>query len=130
MKRPRPPSNKLRFRGVGFESGHLSVAEFGSLSNLTKTVEWKPALDRVERLRMVKDAGEIEQIREAIRYAEKAFAMFRAMLKPDDTEQELADNMDHFVRRAGGKGTAFPSIMAVGALRGVAARAADGQTGL
>ncbi len=64
---------------------------------------------------MVKDAGEIEQIRQAIRWAEKGFAMFRAMLRPDDTEKELADAMEHFVRRAGANETAFKTIVAVGA---------------
>src|SRR5439155_5692654 len=98
---------------VGCEANHLTVAEFESLKGLT-SVTWKPGADRVERLRIIKDAGEIEQIRQAIRYAEKAFAMFRAMLRPDDTEKDLADNLEHYVRRAGGKGAAFPSIVAVG----------------
>jgi Xaa-Pro aminopeptidase len=106
--------NKLGMTAVGYESGHLTVAEFHSLSGLTQTDAWKPGLELVEQLRIVKDAGEIEQIRQAIRYAEKAFAMFRATLRPDDTEKDLADNLEQFVRRAGGKGTSFPSIVAVG----------------
>jgi Xaa-Pro aminopeptidase len=106
--------NKLGFEAVGFESGHLTVAEFEALADLTKALQWKPGPDRVERLRMVKDSGEIQQIRQAVRWAEKAFLMFRAMLRPEDTEKELADNLEHFVRRSGAKGTAFPSIVAVG----------------
>src|SRR5207247_7879250 len=51
----------------------------------------------------------------SIRVAEKAFTMFRAMLRPDDTEKELTDSLEMFVRRVGGEGTAFPSIVAVGA---------------
>jgi Xaa-Pro aminopeptidase len=62
--------NKLGVKAVGYESGHLTVAEFEALGRATPTLEWKPGADRVERLRMVKDAGEIEQIRQAIRYAE------------------------------------------------------------
>ena len=73
--------NKLGLTAVGFDSGHLTVAEFEALSDLTKSVEWKPGPDRVERQRMVKDSAEIEQIRHAIRCAEKAFVMFRAMLR-------------------------------------------------
>jgi Xaa-Pro aminopeptidase len=106
--------NKLGLVTVGYESGHLAVAEFAALGRATPTLQWKPGADRVERQRMVKDAGEIEQIRQAIRYAEKAFAMFRAMLRPDDTEKDLADNLEYFVRRAGAKCSAFPSIVAVG----------------
>jgi Xaa-Pro aminopeptidase len=101
-------------RSVGFESGHLTVAEFQALADGVKTADWKPSPDRVEKLRRVKDAGEIAQIRAAISIAEKAFAMFRAMLRPEDSEKELTDALESFVRRAGGKETAFPSIVAVG----------------
>ncbi|HWY88607.1 MAG TPA: aminopeptidase P family N-terminal domain-containing protein, partial [Gemmataceae bacterium] len=76
--------NKLALASLGFESGHLTVADFESLRGLTPSVDWRPGQDRVERQRMIKDAGEIEQIRQAICYAEKAFAMFRAMVRPDD----------------------------------------------
>ncbi|MCI0641253.1 MAG: M24 family metallopeptidase, partial [Gemmataceae bacterium] len=94
---------------------HVTVADFEKYRDLTKTVNWKPGPDRVERLRQIKDAGEIEQIRAAIRMAEKAFAMFRAMLKPEDTEKDLADALESYVRRAGGQSSAFPPIVAVGA---------------
>ena len=50
--------------------------------------QWKGAKDRVEKLRAVKEDVEIEQIREAIRIAERAFDMFRAMLRPDDSEKD------------------------------------------
>jgi Xaa-Pro aminopeptidase len=105
----------LGLHAVGFESGHLTVVEFQSLSGLTPAIEWKPGADRVERLRMIKDPWEIDQIRQAIHWAEKAFRMFQAMLRPTDTEKELADRLEYFMRQAGAAGTAFASIVAVGA---------------
>src|SRR5262249_11414508 len=105
---------KLGVRSVGFESGHLSVSEFEALKAAAPAVEWKPGKDRVERLRAVKDESEVEEIREAIRFAERAFAMFRGMLQPEDCEKDLADAMEMYVRRAGGRCTSFPSIIAVG----------------
>src|SRR5262249_48729974 len=99
---------------VGFESAHLSVADFETLGAAAPGVSWKGDPGRVERLRAVKDASEIEQIREAVRFAERAFSMFRAMLGPDDTEKELCDALEAYVRRAGGRCTSFPSIVAVG----------------
>jgi Xaa-Pro aminopeptidase len=101
-------------RTIGYESGHLTVADFQTLSDGVKTADWKPANDRVETLRKVKDASEIAQIRAAIRIAERAFAMFRALLRPDDTEKDLTDAIESYVRRAGGTQTAFPPIVAVG----------------
>src|SRR5579871_225966 len=105
---------KLSLKTVGFESAHLTVAELDKLRELAPSLDWKGGLDRVERLRAVKDSWEIEQIRAAIHMAERAFGMFRAMLRPEDQEKELFDAMEGYVRRAGGFSTSFPSIIAVG----------------
>jgi Xaa-Pro aminopeptidase len=107
--------SKLGLRTVGFESGQLSVAEFETLRDLTANLDWKGGRERVERLRAVKDASEVAAIREAIRIAERAFAMFTAMLRSSDSEKGLHDAMEGYVRRAGGRCTSFPTIVAVGA---------------
>jgi Xaa-Pro aminopeptidase len=105
---------KLGGSAVGFESSHLSVAELEGLKELTPTIDWKAGPKRVEQLRAIKDPSEVEEIKEAIRIAERAFAMFRAMLRPDDREKDLADALEMFIRRAGGLASSFPSIVAVG----------------
>ena len=105
---------KLGARAVGFESGHVTVGDFDTLREKVQGVDWKPARSRVEQLRAIKDAWEVDQIRQAIRMAERAFAMFRALLGPDDSEKELCDALESYVRRAGGSGTAFPPIVAAG----------------
>jgi len=105
---------KLGLHAVGFESGHRTVAEHETLLGLTPAVSWKGANDRVERLRAVKDDFEIGQIQKAVRFAQQAFAMFRAMLRPEDREKELSDAMEGYVRRAGALCTSFPSIVAAG----------------
>jgi Xaa-Pro aminopeptidase len=104
----------LGCRTVGFESAALSVADFEGLRGLAPALDWKGKADRVERLRMVKDPSEIAQIRAAIDVAERAFAAFRALLRPEDPEKDLCDAMEYYVRRCGGSGTAFPPIVAVG----------------
>jgi Xaa-Pro aminopeptidase len=106
---------KLGFRAVAFESAHVSVAECDKLRELAPAVEWKGVQDRVEDLRVIKDPSEVTQIREAVAIAERAFAMLWAMLRPADTEKELCDALEGYVRRAGGQTTSFPSIVAVGA---------------
>src|SRR5262249_16590184 len=95
----RPPEQKLQeavaqvlgqlgLRAIGFESAHLSVAEFEQLRELLPALNWKGASGRVENLRAVKDPSEVTEIREAIRIAERAFAMFRAALRPEDSEKD------------------------------------------
>lgn len=100
---------------VGLESAHLTVANFEALKGNVKSAQWKLASDRVERLRQIKDADEMASIRRAVRVAQTAFTMFRAMLRPTNTEKELTDELEYYTRLAGGQATAFPSIVAVGA---------------
>ena len=70
---------------------------------------------RVEALRMIKDQGEIAAIREAIDIAERAFAMLRAGLRPDESEKDAADALEGYLRRCGATAASFPPIVAVGA---------------
>ncbi len=99
---------------VAFESSQMTVADFETLRELLPAVSWKPVKDRVESLRVIKDASEVAAIREAIHFAERAFEAFRALLRPDDSEKDLADAMESYVRRAGAQKTSFPTIVAIG----------------
>src|SRR5262249_21010812 len=65
---------QLPVRSVGCESAALTLAEAEALRQAA-AVDWKPGADRVERLRMVKDAVEVAAIREAILVAERAFTV-------------------------------------------------------
>jgi Xaa-Pro aminopeptidase len=105
---------KLGVGSVAFESSQMSVADLETLRELLPAVSWKPVRDRVESLRSIKDDLEISGIREAIHFAERAFEAFRAQLRLDDTEKDLVDAMETYVRRAGGEKTSFPTIVAVG----------------
>lgn len=106
--------HQLGYRKVGFEGLHLTVAEFEAFREQAPAVAWKSGRDRVEQLRAVKDDSEIAAIREAIDFAERAFTVFTNLLRPTDSEKDLSDALEAFVRRTGGKCTSFPSIVAVG----------------
>jgi Xaa-Pro aminopeptidase len=105
---------RLAVRAVGCESAALTLAEAEALRVAAPSIDWKPAADRVERLRMVKDEVELAEIRDAIAIAERAFGAFRELLRPEDQEKDLADALDGFIRRCGGVASAFPPIIAVG----------------
>ena len=106
---------KLGLRSIGIEGMHLTVDELETLRTLIPQAQWKSGAARVEQLRVVKDPSEVAAIREAIAIAERAFAAFGALLRPDDTEKDLSDALEMYVRRSGGRCTSFPSIVAVGA---------------
>ncbi len=105
---------KMSVRSIGFESSHLTVDSFQKLREKLGTLEWKGSSNRVEKLRAIKDESEFEQIVQAIRITERCFQAFRATLRSDDREMDLADRMEMYVRQAGGRGTSFPVIAGVG----------------
>ena len=74
-----------------------------------------PTSGLVEKQREIKDKEEVDEIREAIRLAEQAFGVIRAALRPEQTEREIAFELEHQIRRFGGAGCGFPPIVAVGA---------------
>jgi Xaa-Pro aminopeptidase len=105
---------KLAPRSVGIESAHLTVAELERVKDLAKTLNFAVTGGLVEGLRRVKDDSEVREIRAAVRIAERAHAMFVALMSATDDEKTLADAMEGYLRRAGGTGSSFPPIVAIG----------------
>jgi Xaa-Pro aminopeptidase len=106
---------KSGVKTVGVEGNRLSVSELELFKELAPKVTFVPINGAVEAQRVIKDPSETEKIREAVRVAERAFRMFTATLSETDTEKEMADTLESYVRRAGARSTSFPSIVAVGA---------------
>jgi len=105
---------KAGLKTIGVESAHLTLESLESFKDKSPKLIFAASPRRVESLRAVKDPSEVEQIRAAVRVAERAFAMFIAMVRETDTEKEMVDALDGYIRRAGGHGTSFPPIVAVG----------------
>ncbi|MDB5313628.1 MAG: aminopeptidase family protein [Gemmataceae bacterium] len=96
------------------EARHLTLDAFERLREAAPKVSFKPLPDRIEALRALKDPSEVEEIRAAVRIAERAFRMFAATLREADTERDMRDALDAYVRRSGGWDVAFPTLVAVG----------------
>jgi Xaa-Pro aminopeptidase len=105
---------KTGAKTAGVEAGHVTLAVLEGLKEKCPKATFTGLGERVEALRALKDPSEVEQIRVAVGVAERAFKMFVAMIRETDTEKELADELEHFIRRAGGKRSAFAPIVAVG----------------
>ncbi len=99
---------------LGVEAQSITVALCGLLERQLPDCVMVSTTGLVEELRMVKDRREITSIRDAIRLAERAFDVIRAALRPDQTEQEVAADLEYQLRRFGAEGCSFPSIVAVG----------------
>lgn len=99
---------------LAIEADALTVAAYDRLLECLTTVDVQPASGQVEELRQIKDKEEVAEIRQAARYAEKAFAVLRATLRPNRTEKEVTDDLEHQLRLLGAQGSAFPPIVAAG----------------
>lgn len=104
----------LGIRRLGFEASALSVADFEELRGKLPGIELVATQGRVEALRAIKDKDEVAAIREAIGFAERAFAMLRAGLRAGETEKDTADALEGYLRRCGATAASFPPIVAVG----------------
>jgi len=104
-----------QWRRVGFEAGHVTVAQARKLeAENPAPTQWTPTENIVETLRLVKDAGEIKTIRQAIAIAEAAFVQIKPLLKAGVTERDIALELEFALRRGGADGAAFETIVASG----------------
>lgn len=103
----------LGIRRAAFEAS-LTVAEFQSLREASKTTEFQAVQGRVEALRAIKDDEEIQAIRRAIRAAEDSFTTLLAEPWAGRTETELAGALEYQQRRRGAEKSSFDTIVAAG----------------
>jgi Xaa-Pro aminopeptidase len=103
---------------VGFEAAHVSVAKHDwwqrTADARTLNLVWRPTDRVVEEVRIVKDAPEIDTIREAAaRLGPVADAVFGAV-RAGRTERAVAAVLEAAIREAGYERLAFDTIVASG----------------
>ncbi|MFO7907764.1 MAG: Xaa-Pro peptidase family protein [Pirellulaceae bacterium] len=106
---------KARVKSLAVEAESMTVARHAQLSQALPKTQLVASTGLVEALREIKDAAEIQKIREAVRLAEKAFGVIRAGWCPGQTERWIAHELEHRIRGMGGEGCSFPPIVAGGA---------------
>jgi Xaa-Pro aminopeptidase len=103
---------------VGIEAAHLSVARHtwwrDAASARALAFEWRPTERLVEQARLVKDAYEVQRLREgARRLSDVADAVFGAV-RAGISERALAGVLEAAVRNVGFERLAFDTIVASG----------------
>ncbi len=99
---------------MGFENSHLTVKEFDYFQDNIPDCQWIHMDDMVERIRMIKDADEIRTIERAAAIGDAAFSHVLEIIKPGMTEQEIALELEFFMKRQGASKLSFDSIVASG----------------
>lgn len=104
----------LKISRVAIEAGNLTLATYRSLQASCEAIDLIETNGVVERLRTIKDAGEIELTRAAVRVAESALESVLGSLAPDMTERAIAYEIEAQMRALGASGCSFPPIVASG----------------
>jgi Xaa-Pro aminopeptidase len=101
---------------LGFDDASLTVKQHARLAELLgEGWELVPCAGAVERLRAIKDAGEIDRIRAASRLADEALRETLEAGVVGRSERDVAIELELRMRHLGAEGASFPSIVAAGA---------------
>ncbi|AZA11518.1 aminopeptidase P family protein [Corynebacterium gerontici] len=104
-------------RRVGFEAAHMSVEALEQLKqNISDEITLVPVSGVAEDIRIIKDAVELDKLREVADIANEAFAeMLEAgELVAGKREIDVAANLEYRMRLKGAERTSFDTIVASG----------------
>ena len=120
LRKQRTPEANARIIGryqldrLGFDPGHLTVADHAALKKLLKPTRLVGAAGVILGMKACKDGGEIAATRRAIDVAQKAFIRLRRWLRPGRTEREISARLGYEMQTLGAQGVSFPTIVAIG----------------
>ncbi len=103
-------------RNIGFEAQHVPFSHVREWQKVARKAHFKlrPTDLLVERLRAIKEEGELAIVRRAVQLTDQAFAYIAARVQPGMTEKQVAWLIELFLREHGGERLAFDLIVASG----------------
>jgi Xaa-Pro aminopeptidase len=101
-------------RTVGIEEEQTPLADFRKIQAALPDCELLDASGIFAELRQVKDASEIDRLREVIQITDEAFREILNQIKPGAVEQEISLDLEFSLRKRGASGRSFDYIVASG----------------
>lgn len=98
-----------------YEDDFITVKNFEACKEAVPGVEWKSLNGQVQRLREVKDEGELALMSKACQLTGEAFERILGEIKEGVSEREIALKLDFDMLSHGASGMAFSTIVAAGA---------------
>ena len=106
---------KNEVRDATFEAPNLTWGQFEQLrTEAGPGLTLRPAGELIEELRIIKDRGEIDAIRQAGAVTAQVFAELLPHVRASVTELDLAAELEYQMRKKGAEGAAFQTIVASG----------------
>ena len=100
---------KEEIKVLGFEDYTLSVSSYEALKS-DITAKLKPIGNTIVKMREIKDEWEIEQISKAQEITDQAFSHILGILSTDITENDVAAELEYFMRKNGAEDKSFETI--------------------
>jgi len=106
---------------IGVSAADITAGAFERLLRALDELPWglRPsaglASPIIEKLRAKKDAADLALLQAAVAIGDAAFEEVEARLAPGMTERQVADDIEAAIRRLGGQGVSFDTIVAGGA---------------
>ena len=107
-------ASRRGIRRLAFEAHEMTVERHGELAARAEGVVTLPFGRKIESLRMVKDADELEKIEVACRLSDAALAEVLPQIRAGMSERMLATLLDHTMALLGAERPAFDTIVAAG----------------
>lgn len=101
---------------LGVEAATMTLAQRDDLDARLEGTELVPVKDLVEGLRRVKDAVELQLIRDAVRLADATFEWVLDRISPGVVERDLALELEVHMRQQGADDVSFEPIVGSGPL--------------
>lgn len=100
-------------KNLGFEEDVLTFKAYSEYRERLKC-GFVPMKGMVERIRMIKDAAELDIMRKAAAIADEAFGHMLGFIQPGMTEREIGIELEMHMKKNGAASLSFPSIVASG----------------
>ncbi|CEO10160.1 peptidase M24 [[Clostridium] sordellii] len=117
ISRTNPITNflkEMKINRLGFEDDKMSFSTYSNYKEALNDVEMVPLKGLMLTLRAVKDKKELETIRHAAKIADSGFMHIIEFIKPGMKENEVALELEYFMRKQGATGASFDFIVASG----------------
>ncbi len=101
-------------KNIGYENSYMTVSEYEKYSDRLKNCTFVGLKNRLDTLRMIKTDEEIGYIQKAAEIADKAFSEVLSKIKCGVSECEIAAEIEYIMRRLGGDGASFDTIVVSG----------------
>jgi Xaa-Pro aminopeptidase len=105
---------RRQLKRVAFEADHATFVDAQEWMQAAPELEWVPTKGVIMEMRAVKDADEIETLREAIRLTDEALGSVLAQVTQGMTERQLAWSIESYIRTHDAPAVSFEIIAAAG----------------